>query len=112
MEEFVLLARSLVTIGLAAMLVMLRLDSERFGTAEYYEATRDGERPRIRRRLAWYAMGAGLVILILYVAPAPQTDLFLGSGDRVGAIVGGFAYAALGVTQALVFAWIRYHRVR
>jgi Type II CAAX prenyl endopeptidase Rce1-like len=105
-------SRGLVVVGLALLLLMLRLDSERFGTAEYYEATRDGERPRIRRRLGWYAMGAGLVILILWVAPGPQTDLFLGSGDRMGAIVGGFAYAALGVTQALVFAWIRYHRVR
>src|SRR4029078_5973129 len=72
-------SRGLVVVGLALLLLMLRLDSERFGTAEYYEATRDGERPRSPRRLAWYAMGAGLVIPILYVAPAPQTDLFLGS---------------------------------
>ena len=104
--------RGLVVIGLTLLLLMLRLDAERFGTAEYYEATRDGERPRVRRRIAWYAMGAGLIVLILYIYPAPQYDLFLGSGDRVGAIVGGLAYAGIGVAQALAFAWVRYHRVR
>ena len=59
MEDFVVLARSLISVGLALLLVMLRLDAERFGTAEYYEATRDGERPRVRRRLAWYGLGFG-----------------------------------------------------
>ena len=71
---------------------MLRLDAERFGTAEYYEATRDGERPRIRRRLAWYGLGAGLALAILYIHPAPQSELFLGSGDRARAVIGGLAY--------------------
>ncbi len=104
--------RGIVTVGLVLLLLMLRLDAERFGTAEYYEATRDGERPRVRRRIAWYAMGAGLIVLILYIHPSPQFELFLGSGDRVGAIVGGLAYAAIGVTQALLFAWLRYHRIR
>ena len=46
MQEFAILARSLITIGLALLLIMLRLDAEKFGTAEYYEATRDGEQPR------------------------------------------------------------------
>ena len=48
-----------IAIGLALLLVMLRLDAERFGTAEYYEATRDGERPKLRRRMAWYGLGVG-----------------------------------------------------
>src|SRR5258705_4695963 len=99
MEDLVGPLRALVVIGLTLLLLMLRLDAERFGTAEYYEATRDGERPRVRRRVAWYAMGAGLIVLILYIHPAPQYDLFLGSGDRVGAIVGGLAYAGIGVAQ-------------
>jgi membrane protease YdiL (CAAX protease family) len=91
---------------------MLRLDAERFGTAEYYEATRDGERPRIRRRLAWYGLGAGIVIAMLYIHPAPQRELFLGSGDRLGAVLGGLAFGAIGVAQAVAFATIRYHRIR
>ena len=72
---------------------MLRLEAERFGTAEYYEATRDGERPKARRRLAWYGLGLGIAILLLYVHPRPQRDLFLGSGDRLGAVFGGLSTA-------------------
>src|SRR4029450_10856868 len=86
MDDFVTLARSLITIGLVLLLIMLRLDSEKFGTAEYYEATRDGEQPRIRRRVAWYALGFGLAIAILYIHPSPQKDLYLGSADRVPAV--------------------------
>jgi len=111
-EELLEASRGLVVIGLTLLLAMLRLDAERFGTAEYYEATRDGERPRVRRRLAWYGLGAGLVILMLYIHPAPQRDLFLGSGDRLGAVMGGLVYAGIGVAQAVVFAWLRYHRIR
>jgi len=112
MEEFMLLARSLITIGLGAMLVMLRLDAEKFGTAEYYEATRDGERPRIRRRLAWYGLGFAIAIAILLIHPAPQRDLYLGSGDRLQAVLGGIAYGLLGILVAAAFATYRYHRIR
>ncbi len=112
MEDLIDPLRTLITIGLALLLAMLRLDAERFGTAEYYEATRDGERPRVRRRLAWYGLGVGIAIAMLYIHPSPQRELFLGSGDRVGAVMGGLAYGAIGVAQALAFAWVRYHRIR
>ncbi len=112
MDEFVDLARVLIAIGLAMLLAMLRLDAERFGTAEYYEATRDGERPRIRRRLGWYGMGVGIAVAILVIHPAPQTEFFLGSGDRFGAVFGGLLYGAIGVGQAVAFATVRYHRIR
>ncbi len=112
MDEFILLARSLISIGLAALLIMLRLDAERFGTAEYYEATRDGQRPRVRRRLGWYALGFAIAIAILYVHPSPQTDLFLGSGDRLAAVMGGVAYGLIGILVAVSFATYRYHRIR
>jgi ABC-type Fe3+ transport system permease subunit len=82
-EEFENLARSLISIGLVLLLIMLRLEAEKFGTAEYYEATSAGERPRARRRLAWYGMGFAAVIALLFVHPSPQVDLYLGSGDRL-----------------------------
>jgi len=111
-DDFVDIARSLIVLGLALLLFMLRLDAERFGTAEYYEATQDGEQPRARRRLAWYAIGAALAIAIVYVHPSPQQTLFLGSGNRLGAVLGGLAYGLAGVGVAIAFATVRYHRIR
>ena len=106
------LARWLITIGLTLLLIMLRLDAERFGTAEYYEATRDGERPRIRRRFAWYGLGIAIAIAILFIHPSPQVDLYLGPGDRLAALVGGITYGLLGILVAVAFATYRYHRIR
>jgi hypothetical protein len=106
------ISRGLIVVGLTLLLAMLRLDAERFGTAEYYETTRDGERPRVRRRLAWYGLGFGIVIAMLYISPAPQAELFLGTGDRLGAVLGGLVFAGIGVAQAVAFATIRYHRIR
>jgi hypothetical protein len=111
-EEFATLARWLITIGLTLLLIMLRLDAEKFGTAEYYEATRDGERPRLRRRLAWYGLGLAIAVAILFIHPSPQVDLFLGSGDRLGAVIGGIAYGLIGILVAVAFATYRYHRIR
>jgi hypothetical protein len=111
-EDLFDISRGLIVIGLTLLLAMLRLDAERFGTAEYYETTRDGERPRVRRRLAWYGLGAGIAIAMLYIHPAPQTDLFLGTGDRLGAVLGGLVFAGIGVAQAVAFATYRYHRIR
>lgn len=102
----------LVAIGLAGVLVLLRFDAERFGAAEYDEATRDGHVPSLRRRLAWYLLGIGGVVAILYVHPNPQGDLFLGPGDRLQAVFAGFAYGAVGTAQAIGFAWLRYRHLR
>lgn len=112
MEALFDISRGLIVVGLALLLVLLRLDAERFGTAEYYESTRDGERPRVRRRLAWYGFGAALVVAMAYISPSPQTDLHLGTGDRLGAVMGGLIFAGLGVAQALAFATLRYQRIR
>src|SRR6267142_6559752 len=112
MEDLVGPLRALVVIGLTMLLAMLRLDAERFGTAEYYEATRDGERPRIRRRLAWYGLGFALAVGILFIHPSPQRDLFLGPGDRLTAVLGGIAYGLIGILVAVGFASYRYHRIR
>jgi hypothetical protein len=104
--------RHLIVIGLALLLVMLRLDAERFGAAEYDEATRDGHLPSFRRRMAWYILGVGLVLAILFVHPAPQRELFLSSGDRMATLLGGLVYAIVGAAQAIAFAWLRYRHLR
>ena len=112
MEGLFELSRGLIVIGLTMLLVLLRLDAERFGTAEYFESTRDGERPRIRRRLAWYGLGAALVVAIFAIHPAPESELFLSSGDRLGAVLGGLIFAGIGIAQAIAFATVRYQRIR
>jgi CAAX prenyl protease-like protein len=106
------LSRGLIVVGLTMLLVLLRLDAERFGTAEYFEATRDGERPRFRRRVAWYGLGAALVVAIFAIHPNPERELFLGTGDRLGAVFGGLIFAGIGVAQAIAFATVRYQRIR
>ncbi len=112
MDDLILLSRALIAVGLTLLLALLRLDAERFGTAEYYEATGAGERPRLRRRLAWYGLGFGIAVLILSIHPAAATELFLGSGDRLGALLGGLVFGGLGVLVAAGFASYRYHRIR
>ena len=104
--------RGLVAVGLALLLVMLRLDAERFGTAEYDEATRDGERPRVRRRLAWYALGAGLIVLILYIHPHRNSSC--SSGPATGSVrsSGASRSPRSASRRRSLFAWLRYHRIR
>ena len=112
MDDFVGTARVLIAVGFALMLVMLRLDAERFGTAEYYEATRDGERPSIMNRVAWYLLGVGLAVGIMLIHPSPQVDLFLGTGDRAQSVAWGLGYGLIGTAQAVIYAFLRYHRIR
>jgi hypothetical protein len=104
--------RELITVGLVLILLMLRFDAERFGAAEYDEASREGYAPSLRRRLAWYVLGIGLIVLILFVHPAPRTALFLGPGERNAALLGGLIYGVVGAAQAVVFARVRYHHFR
>jgi hypothetical protein len=104
--------RELITVGLVLILIMLRLDAERFGAAEYDEARQDGRAPSLRGRLAWYFLGIGLIVIILVVHPDPRSVLFLGPGERVGAVLGGLVFGIIGAVQAFAFARIRYHHLR
>jgi hypothetical protein len=104
--------RVLVTLGFALLLIMLRLDAERFGAAEYDEASTDSRRPSLTWRLAWYLMGLFLVVGAAIVHPNAGIGLFLRLGDRLEAIVYGLAFAAVGTLQAVAFAWLRFHRLR
>ncbi len=112
MDDFILQSRILIALAFTLLLAMLRLDAARFGTAEYYETTESGERPRLRRRLGWYGLGFAMAVLILTSHPAARTELFLGSGDRLGAVLGGVAFGALGVIVAVGLASYRYNRIR
>ena len=52
MDDLIVTFRTLATVGFVLLLVLLRLDAERFGTAEYDERSRDGAPPSLRGRLA------------------------------------------------------------
>jgi len=103
--------RILIAFGLTLLLVMLRLEAERFGAAEYDEP-RDGRPPSVMRRLTWYALGGALVIAVLAFHPAPASELFLGSSARGTTILFGLLYAMAGAGQAVAYSWYRYGRVR
>ncbi|HEX5591228.1 MAG TPA: CPBP family intramembrane glutamic endopeptidase [Candidatus Limnocylindrales bacterium] len=108
-EELLSQLRTFVAFGLALLLVMLRLEAQRFGTAEYDEPV-GGRSPSIWRRLAWYIVGVGGVAAILWVHPHPGDDLFLTDGD--GGIPLGFALAGIGAACAVGIAWWRYRHIR
>jgi Type II CAAX prenyl endopeptidase Rce1-like len=104
--------RILMTVGLAGLLVILRFDAERFNAAEYDDVDRWGNPPSLFRRLAWYTLGIGGLLVVLTIHPRPALDLFLGLGERLGAVILGLAYGAIGTSIALAIALIRYHHVR
>ena len=91
---------------------MLRFDAERFDAAEYDDVDRWGSKPSLVRRLAWYTLGIGGILAVLWIHPNPATDLFLGLGDRLSAVMLGLAYGAIGTAIALGIALYRYHTVR
>ncbi|HEX7949818.1 MAG TPA: CPBP family intramembrane glutamic endopeptidase [Candidatus Limnocylindrales bacterium] len=105
--------RILVALALTGLLILLRLDAERFGAAEYDEPVEGQSRLQgWSRRLAWYALGIGLIIAILFVHPNPTVDLRLAVGDRAGGILLGIVLGLAGVVQAIGLAWYHYRRIR
>jgi membrane protease YdiL (CAAX protease family) len=104
--------RVLVALGFGLLLILLRLDAERFGAAEYDEPDLDGHLPSVRRRIAWYILGLGLVLGALVVHPQPDLDLRLTFGDRLPALGGGVLFGLIGTGAAIGFALYRYGRLR
>ena len=102
--------RAFVAFGLTLLLVMLRAEAERFGVAEYDEPV-SGHQPSLVRRLAWYTLGLGGVVAILFAHPAPTRDLYITGGGGDGVLL-GFLLAALGAGIAVGIAWRRYRHVR
>jgi hypothetical protein len=102
--------RVLVACGFFMLLLMLRLEAERFGAAEFSEP---GKRQAgFWTRLSWYLMAALLLAALYTVHPAPHDVLLMLVGHGTQAVEFGLALAALGIAQAAVFAWFRYGNLR
>ena len=104
--------RVLMALGLTLLLVILRFDAERFNAAEYADIDQWGRSPSLVRRLCWYLLGIGGILLVLEVYPDPSTGLFLSLGDRAGTIFLGLAYGAIGAGIAVGIALYRYRTIR
>jgi len=101
--------RALFASGFFLLLLLLRLEAERFGAAEFSESR---WRAGFWTRLSWYLI-AGLLLTAMYlVHPSPHDVLFFLVGHRVEAVTCGIGLTALGVGQAAVFAWFRYGNLR
>lgn len=98
--------RVLIAAGFFMLLIFLRLESDRFGAAEYDEPGR--RRGGFRTRLSWYVIGLALLAAIYYVHPAPHDVLYLLVGRPTDVLLFGALLALLGVAQAAAFAWFRY----
>src|SRR5829696_27780 len=102
--------RILIGLGLTLLLVMLRVEAQRFGAAEYDEPVK-GRRPSVFRRLGWYIIGVGGVLALLLAHPSPELSLHLQVGDRSGILL-AMLLGGLGVGQAVGLAWYHYRRLR
>jgi len=100
----------LIGLGLTLLLVMLRLEAERFQAAEYDEPVR-GRQPSLLRRLAWYVLGVAGVLALLLVHPSPARNLYLTVGDRSGILL-ALVLGGVGVGQAVALALLHYRRLR
>jgi membrane protease YdiL (CAAX protease family) len=99
-----------VACGFFMLLLMLRLEAERFGAAEFSEP---GERHAgVWTRLSWYLMAALLLAALYIVHPAPHDVLLMLVGHSTEAVAFGIALAAVGIAQAAAFAWFRYGFLR
>ncbi len=99
--------RVLVALGLVLILVLLRLDSRRFGVGEYDVPDAYGDKPSVLVRLAWYAAGIVLVIAVYVIYPGDRDALGLLPPDGATTLLLGFGAGAIGIAQAVAIAYLR-----
>ncbi len=103
------LVEFLVVVGLMGLLYLLRLDAQRFRVAEYDDSERDATWRGWSRRLGWYLLGLGLILLVYWLYPQPVTILHLDMGpDRERALIYALAAGIGGLVLGFLFAWFRY----
>jgi hypothetical protein len=102
--------RVLIGAGFFMMLLVLRLDAKRFGTAEYDEPGESRGGPWTR--ISWYLIGLALLGALYFVFPAPHDVLSLLVGHWSDVAYYGAIVAALGLGLAAVIAWLRYGYLR
>ena len=100
--------RILIASGFFMLLVLLRLESERFGAAEYDEPGKRGA----WTRFSWYLLGLALLGAIYVVHPKPHDVLLLLVGHRSPALFYGVGLAALGALVIAGFARFWYGELR
>ena len=100
--------RVLVALGLVLILVLLRLDSRRFGVGEYDVPDEYGESSSVFVRLAWYTAGIVLVVAVYVVYPGEKDALGLRPPDGAADILLGIGAGAIGVAQAVAIAYLRF----
>jgi membrane protease YdiL (CAAX protease family) len=103
--------RIIVASALLLVLMLLRLQAEPFAAAEYDEPDNRYHRG-FWTRLAWYALGFGLLAAIYNIHPQPHDVLYLVIGNHQDLFTYGVALAAVGAIQVGLFAWYRYGRLR
>ena len=103
--------RIIIAVVLLLVLILLRLQSEAFGAAEYDEPGNRYHRG-FWTRLCWYALGLGLLLAIYNVHPEPHDVLFLVVGNHVDVFTFGLSLGAVGAALAVLFAWFRYRGLR
>ncbi len=107
----------LIFLALVGLLLLLRFDAHRFGTAEYLDESDQGGLRVWLRRFAWYGLAAALIVAIyklydlMYALPITVLHLDLGA-DRQQAIVVGLAFGIGGTVVAFLYALYRYRRFR
>jgi hypothetical protein len=98
-------------LGFTTLMLILRLDTRRFGAAEW--DTEQGDWRAWAPRLSWYVGGIALALLIFALHPSPVSELNLSIvPDRGAAIFVGLFYGVCGSTFAFGIAWVRGGRLR
>ena len=103
--------RIMFAVVLLLALLLLRLQAESFGAAEYDEPGNRYHRG-FWTRLTWYALGLALLAAIYSIHPQPHDVLFLVVGNHIDVFTFGLSLAAIGAALAVLFAWYRYGYLR